>query len=60
MTQSDAVQIVKGDKPDCSRQEITKAWQKLVNDGTIWRMEKRLTDMACAMLAAGVIERNAA
>jgi len=60
MTQRDAIAIVKGQTPDCSRDEIRDAWQKLVDDGTIWRMEKRLTDMACCLIASGNIERNAA
>jgi hypothetical protein len=60
MSQSEAIQIIYGDKPDCSHDEIAAAWQKVVDNGTIWRMEKRLVDMACCLIASGIVERNAA
>jgi hypothetical protein len=60
MTQNDAVAIIKGRTPDCSLDEIRNAWQFLVDNGTIWQMDLKLSRMAACMLSAGVIERNEA
>lgn len=65
MNTSDAIAIVKGRTPDCSREEIRSAWQHLVNTGTVWNMEKYgrgqwYAQMASCMLEAGILERNAA
>ena len=60
MTQAYAKEVVRGEVPDCSRQEIAKAWQKLVDTGCVWSMGKYYSDMACALIATGVVERNAA
>lgn len=60
MSNSEAVSIIKGHIPDCSREEIRNAWQHLIDDGVIWRMNKWWTDMAACQIAAGTVERNAA
>jgi hypothetical protein len=60
MTTGEAISIVKGQTPDCSREQIRKAWQHLVDTGTIWNMGKDYSLMASCMIAAGTLERNAA
>jgi hypothetical protein len=60
MNTSGAISIVKGLTPDCSREEIRKAWQHLVDTGTVWNMGLRYSQMAACMIEAGTLERNAA
>lgn len=60
MNSAEAKAIVKGKTPDCSRDEITAAWQLLVDTGEIWDMTIRESRLAACMIEAGTIERNAA
>lgn len=56
----EARDIIKGFRPDCSREEIRKAWQYLVDTGVVWTMGKWFSDMAACQIAAGTLERNGA
>lgn len=49
---------ITGDFPDCSREEIAAAWQMLIDTGTVWGMGQWWSDMACSLIASGVVERN--
>lgn len=60
MNTSDAISIVKGYTPDCSKAEIIEAWQCLVDNGTVWNMGHHYSLMASCMIEAGALERNAA
>lgn len=60
MKTSDAISIVKGLTPDCSKAEITAAWQHLVDVGTVWNMGPHYSRLAACMIEAGTLERNAA
>lgn len=60
MSKTEAQQIIKGDIPDCSREEIRKAWQSLVDSGEVWNMGKWFSELAACQIAAGTLERNAA
>lgn len=60
MNNSEAISIVKGHTPDCSKEEITKAWQYLVDNGAVWDLGKKFSLMASCMIAAGTLERNGA
>lgn len=51
---------ITGDEPDCSREEVSAAWQMLVDTGVVWGMGQWWSDMACNLIASGVIERNPA
>lgn len=51
---------ITGDIPDCSRGEINDAWQMLVDTGVVWGMGQWWSDMACSLIASGVVERNPA
>lgn len=59
MTTSDAISIIKGITPDCSREETLKAWQHLVDNGTVWRMGLDFSRLAACMIEAGTLTRNA-
>ena len=59
-SQKDATDIITGRLPDCSKEDIRRAWQYLVDRGTVWSMGKWWSDMAACQIAAGTIERNAA
>jgi len=60
MSTSEAISIVKGDTPDCSKHETLAAWQHLVDNGTIWNMGYRYSALAACMIEAGTLERNPA
>lgn len=60
MSTEDAKDVVTGTLPGCNHIEIQKAWQTLVNTGEVWRMPVKYGKTASYMLAAGVLERNAA
>lgn len=60
MRTSEAISIVKGITPDCSKTETLAAWQTLVDSGTVWNMGKQYSQMAACMIAAGTLERNPA
>lgn len=60
MNNREAVQIINGDIPDCSREEIRKAWQSLVDSGAVWQMSGWWTKMASCQIEAGTLERNVA
>lgn len=60
MKQRDAEEVIRNNRPDCSREEIRRAWQTVVDNGTVWKMGKWYADMATCLISSGVIERNAA
>jgi len=60
MNNSAAISIVKGQTPDCSREEIRKAWQWLVDSGKVWDMGSHYSHLAACMIEAGTLERNPA
>lgn len=60
MTTAEAKQVVKGFIPDCSKDEIRKAWQHLVDSGEVWQMDTWHIQMAECLISSGVVERNAA
>jgi hypothetical protein len=60
MRTSEAISIIKGYTPDCSRAEILEAWQHLVDVGTIWNMGEHWSKLAACMIEAGTLKRNEA
>lgn len=60
MNTNDAISIVKGKTPDCSREEIRSAWQVLVDTGVVWEMGTWFSKMASCQIEAGTLERNEA
>lgn len=60
MTVTEALRIVKGQTPDCSKAETTSAWQLLVDNGMIWDMTPHYARLAACMIEAGVLKRNPA
>lgn len=57
MTAETAMQIVNGKTPDCSREEIRRAWQILVDTGVVWEMGTWYSQMASCQIEAGTLER---
>jgi hypothetical protein len=59
MTSQLAKDIITGRLPDCSKTYTRKAWQHLVDTGEVWQMHHDVINLATALLAAGLIDRNA-
>lgn len=60
MSKTEARDIVIGETPDCSREEIMRAWQFLVDHGFVWDMGEWYSHMASELIAHGDVQRNAA
>jgi hypothetical protein len=60
MSPTEAKEIVVGQKKDCSREEVRKAWETLLNSGDLWQMSSYWRRMGSALYAAGEINHEEA